>query len=722
MCESDDNKVQTTGRPVPWPWWLKAAYLLFLVLSVVGLLWICVRADNAGETCLSALTPFFRWVVKTGLWIVEYPVHKATRVGWCVAGLFGLIAVAGLIWKRLQGIRPALLFLAFAVASLGQTALFAGVAALGCYLYAAALLLLIVWRFLPEGLGPGLDRFLLLEGTRAESKRGGSKELTKLFLEFLCLAAITWAAMIYYLYALNHLPDSFEGEMSIYMAVSTSLEGAAKMNFGAPGLPWAPLGLGYYLLLFITERTCGTTLLAARFVSALSGILLINLMYAFLRRIAGVTAAIVAVGLLAFNCVSIVWCRQDFFPFVYPSLVTVALCWTTYLAVEKRETVHFVLTALLMGATYHLFASGQTGFLIPVGFLTWHLLVTRGFARECWWKMSFVVAGVVLWVVGLPLCGLLATGEWHWVNPVSLNQGKTPWRLAIAEPGMLNRVLFIAQNIWKNTVEFLHSVNIANLWPVHQTVLRGIPFHTATYLSPVTAVLVWTGLVILLLTPRRKISSILIVWIVVASLPGILSTQAAARRLSTIFPALFAVAGFMAAGGFNNLGFLFGARFATALRVLIIGTVLPFLALLHGSYYFVQNVDSSPSVNMARALEPYMKPNTLVIADIRYEYYTIAEISYMMMDQLNRKDDPPAWYLPETGDWPGLAVWPKADFDAWYYRDTFLQDQVEKLKSKPVWDRITYIIQDVPENQRKIGYLRALYPDAEYTEEKHSPD
>ncbi len=721
MSESDKNTGNVAQWPVRWPWWLIGLYLVFLTASVVGAMAVCVRADNAGQTCLAVLSPFFRWVVDTALWIVKDPVPKATIAGEVVAGLFGLLTVAALIWKGRLGIRPAMLFLAFGIATLAQTALFAGVALTGCLLYAAAGLLILVWRFLPETLGPGTECFFPPQPKPEKPEGLTSTQYRFLVFEFLCLGAITWAAIILYLYALNHLPDDFEGEMSIYMAVSTSLEGSVKMNFGAPGLPWAPLGLGYYVLLFITERTCGTTLLAARFVSALSGILLINLLYGFLRRSVGVTTALVAAGFLALNCVSIVWSRQDFFPFAYPSLVTVALCWTTYLALEKRKTVYFFLTALLMGATYHLFASGQTGFLIPVGFLTWHLIATRGFARQCWWKMSFIIAGIALWVIGLPLCGLIATGEWQWLNPFVLNKGKTLWSLEIAEPGLFPRILFIAENVWKNVVELLHSIHIANVWPVHQTVLRGIPFHTATYLSPVTAVLVSLGALILILTPRRKISSLLISWIIVGSLTGILSNQAAARRLATIFPALFAVAGLMAAGGFNNIEFLFGKRFSVFLRVLVLGTVLPFLGFLHAGYYFVQSIDSPASVNMARAIEPYMKPNTLVIADIRYEYYTIAEISYMVMDDLNKEEEPPAWYLPEAKDWPALAVWPRANFDAWYYKYTFLQDRVDELKSKTDWDRITYIIQDVPENQRKIGYLKALYPKAEYTEEKHSP-
>lgn len=712
--------LRTSSSTPSWPWWLLTAYLLFLILSLLVVVWVSVRADEAGEMCLAGFAPLIQWIVESGRWLSRDPIHKGSILGWVLFAVISLPAAGGLITRKREGIRPALILAAGGLAVLGQTSLFTDLVWRGCALYGLAIVMIVLWRFLPRSLGPGLGDSRDSANDSDTRDNFSQKRTTFLVLEALCLALITTGTILYYFYALNQLPADFEGEMSSYMAISTSIDGLLKVNYTVPGQH--PLGLFYFLFLYAAERTCGTTLLAVRFVSAVVGVLLVNLFYGFLRRIGGVSVAIVGATLLAVNSVSITWGRQDFFPFSYPTLVVLALCWTTYLAVEMEKYRYFLLTALLMGATYHVFPSGQTGFLIPVGVATWHLLVTRGFARRCWWKMSAVALGVALWVMGLPISCYLATGTWRWLNPLALNRGKTLWSLPTGEADLFERVGFLAQEVWQNILGFTECLFIGNIWPVHQTIFYGIPGRPTTYISAAVAVLLVLGVVALVLSPRRKVSILLLCWIVVASLPGILSTQASARRLTTIFPALFAVAALTAAGGFNTIHFLFGRHIGAACRVIGTGTMVAVLFLLHGTFYFRQSPHSPPSVNMARAMRPYLKPGTLVVTDIQLTYYTSSELTYMMLDELNRGDDPAVYYLAKPSDWPALAIWPQPDFNPWYYKYTFLEKRVPALKSRTEWNGITYLIQDVPENQRKIEILKELYPGASVAEEHHTPE
>ncbi len=715
---SDTHKASRphTGPSHPWPRWLFAAYLLFLFLSITVAVWLAVSADREGRPALRSLAPIIGEIVRVGGELTTDPTRKAWILAWSLAACAVVMIPVAVLGRGRSGIRSAVALAACASAILAQAALFSRESSWGLWLYGLAIGLILIRRLLPGSMGPGYAD----PPTLREENRAGVKT-APLILEAFSLGVLTLATLTYYFYALNHLPSDFEGEMSFYMAVSTSIHGALQVNYGASGTPWAPLGIFYYVLLHFAEKVCGTTLLAARVVSAVVGVILVNLLYGLLRQITCVSVAFLAAALLACNSVSIVWSRQDFFPFAYPSLFVVALVWTTWIALKTERFIYFLMTAVLMGLTYHLFPSGQTGFLIPVGVMGWYLLVTRGFFRRCWWKLTTIPAGIALWAIGLPVSGYLATGSWQWRNPFALNPGKTLWGLKLGETDLSGRVVFIIQQAWFNIVGFVKCLYLENVWPTHQTIFHGIPGHPATYVSAVVAVLLLFGFTGLLLHARRPVSMILLTWTVVSSLPGILSTQASARRLAAIFPALFGIGALAAEGGFRTLDFLFGRKLGIAARWTLIPTVVSLLFILHGGYYFSQSPAPPPSVTMARELEPYVRPGTFLVADIREDYYTAAEITYMMMDPLKRADDLAAWYLPKPEDWPMAAIRPRPDPGAWYYRYTFLKDQLPELKQRTRWDRIAYVIQDVPQNKWKIETVRDLLPNATIIEERHTP-
>ncbi|MFH1741553.1 MAG: glycosyltransferase family 39 protein, partial [bacterium] len=301
MVAASPNQSDSPTRGQPpraWPWWLISAYVAFLFMSLSAVIWGSLRADAAGEMCLASLTPLIQGIVQSGRWLSQDASQTVPALGWILFGLIGLLAVGGVVMRKRQGIRPALILAAGALAVLAQTACFSQIVLRGCVLYGAVAVLVLVWRVLPRSLGPGISEILKRNEDPGESSR---KKVAFLLFEAFCLVLITLGTILYRFYALNHLPADFDGEMALYMAVSTSIDGLLKVHFVNSGLFWSPLGLFYYLFLHISETLFGTTLLAVRFVPAIGGVLLIPLFYGLLRRLGGATAAIIGTAFLVFS-------------------------------------------------------------------------------------------------------------------------------------------------------------------------------------------------------------------------------------------------------------------------------------------------------------------------------------------------------------------------------------------------------------------------------------
>ncbi|MEW6238628.1 MAG: glycosyltransferase family 39 protein [Candidatus Omnitrophota bacterium] len=704
-----------------WPGWLKAIYIEFLLLSLLMAILLSIRADGAGRPCLQFCEPFIQWIVAAKKWMVIDSAARASWLGWGLAGLAFFGAAIGLARKKEEAVRPFFLFTAGCLAILAQTSYFLGNAFRGGLFYALSLMILIVWRFLPPILGPDVDFYPDREDESDEPP--APQRLYHFILEFLGLAVLTLLTIVFRFYSLNQLPTIFDGEMAASMAVATDLPSAFKLNY-EPMSPfgWAPLGLVYFLLINASTQICGMTLLAVRIVSAVVGVLLVQLLYGLLRRMGGRTAAFIGAALFAFSSIEIVWGRHDFFPLSYPSLIAAALCWTTYLALVKEKFRNFFLTALWMGLTYHLFPSGQTAFLIPIGVMLWSLLTVRGFARRCWGKCSLIAIGGALWFAGLSISAYLADGVWKWINPLSnaavskgTLRGHALWTAQEPGWGLWGRISYIAGGVWDNFTGVIKSLFTAMEWPQYRyTPIYGIPDHPMTYIPAVAAVLLFVGLIVCLLAPRRRNCAFLLIWMIAALLPGILSSQAEARRIAFFFPAVYAAAALAAAKGFEALEFLLGRWTGRLARLFLIPSFLVGLAILHGGIYFDQDKRFPPATQTAAAISHYVKPGSFVVLDFAIDnpYRLINEITFTMLDELSRPDRPAIWHVAEPHEWPLLAVYPKPDFEKWYYHYSKMKKIAPELRANPSWNRLTYIVHDIPANEKKIAILQGIYPDA----------
>jgi hypothetical protein len=687
--------------------WLLVAFAAYLGLALAWAVIASRRADSEHRLCLDVLTPGIQRIVGLGARLEQKIILHVGYAGRTLALFVVLLAAAGLARRGAKGLKPALLLVALAGAGSAQCLLLQSQISQGIRLYIAALLVAAIAETLPARFGS----FAGEETARAVDER---TTVTPSVAELAVLVLITSAAMAYRFYALNQLPSSFDGEAAYFMASASSLAGVALVNAGVANGPWSPFGWLYYIPVYLVTELFGSHLLSIRFVSAITGVVSIPLLWAFLRRVAGAVEALLGSTLLCFALTDMFWSRTDVFPYHAPGLVAIAIAWSTYEAIVTERLRYFVLTALLMAASYHQFPSGQTLFLIPLVGIGVHALIDLAYLRRCWKKVLVLLVGTVLWYEGQSLNLFLATGHFRQANPFAFNPGKTLWSLSTESTGLLARVGFFAGKVGLNAANVVRSQFVEIVFgpqPHHEAIptLAGLRIREV---SAVDAVLLALGGVLLLLRPKRPASQVLLAWIVAALLPGLLSTSASAHRTAAVFPAFLAVAALGGGDIMRALGVLLG-RTGTVVAAAGGAALFAGLGLVATTLYLGNSSASTPlTVVLSETIRPYLTGGTLAILDVENGSYLSSELTYLFLDDLSRGNSPPLWRISLDTNWPEIAFHPAPGFDDWYYMYTRLRDRRPALVAGPPPRRVVFLVQDTPERRSHAELLSQLYPRA----------
>ena len=677
------------------------AFPLLLVGAGVPLLvtlLFALRADRRRAPALSGLAPVAAAAARAGEALTHGAPAKVAAAGVGIAALFTLVAIVGLVRRKREGLGAAAVLLASGLAALGQTRLLVGRLSEGTALYGAALLLF----------GTGL----LLRRKDAPPSSGQERPAPLLWGAVAALLVVSWAGLFYRFYALNQLVPDFDGEAAWFMAGATSLSGAAQINAGGDG-PWSPFGWLYYLPVWFFTRTCGTTLLSIRLVSAVIGFLTLPLLFGLLRRMAGTFEALLGTLLLAFGLTDLYWSRTDIFPYHAPGTFAILIAWAAYRAVTAERTRDFAACALLMALSYHQYPSGQTLFLVPLGAWAGRALLTGGFLRRTWKKALLLLLGAALWGGGIGINNLIATGTLRFGNPFALNPGKTLWSVPLPEPGLGPRARFLAESATRaaGVVVRTEFVRVVPSGFPHHEAIPAFPGLPTRHVAAPLAVLLSLGVVLLVIRVRRPESLVLLSWIVAGALPGLLAEFPATRRIASLFPAFAAVAA-LAGGAILRAAMEAAGRRAG--RILAAATLILLfagLAAVTGFLYLGPRPGVPPSVATADAVRGELASGTLAIFEADYGEYLTTEVAFQLLDHLNAGPRPPHFRIAQFLDWPVIAFRPAPVFSTWLYRYTLLRGRAAELAAGPPPERITYLVQETDARREKRELLSQLYPD-----------
>ncbi len=502
----------------------------------------------------------------------------------------------------------------------------------------------------------------------------------------LFLILIVTLGAIFRLYALNFIPNEFEGELACYSAGATGNWFAA--NKGLAG-PWAPLGLLYYPPIWVASEIFGSTLYAIRVSSAWVGILTFIPLFLFVREAFGVRVALLSCLIFVFDPLHIGWSRTDVHPHGVTAWPAFFLGYFFLKAWKTDSFMFWAFVALTMGLTWHQYPSGQSFVVAPILVLTILRLTSK---RISWRAELAIFSGIALWLLGLPASYYFADGILEFKNPFTLTTSRASWGEEASSMYVIEKaashMVDVVQGIFIKVPYLFHQDFLPEYLPLPQTTVPAllVPFFVFGF--------------ILILKRGKKVESIILISLILASLaPGILSSHAYPKRFSVFFPLIDILAAVGLVTVFSNL-----PRKLVSV-VIFIGVI--FWSEVTWSSWFVNKWGKSFEEYAAEEIKKRLEPGT-ILAVRAWESYLEAKLLYLLLDKLEetenlgylriRKEDPfPYDYkellLREYNLWPYL--WtniPKYKEGSWS-KVVFI-----KQRGEPWDDKILSTLQSKCEN------------------------
>ncbi|MDC0358340.1 glycosyltransferase family 39 protein [Oligoflexia bacterium] len=689
-------------------------FFLVHILFLLGIFFFAadwaVLDETQSRRALDALTPTTNILINVGQWFLQFPLKAATISTAIILLLLTIYVIAKLVASKTQYLNAASIMVCSMLALAGQILLLNMAVLLGCIAYALAALILIFARF-------RLGEFLLncADADDVKNRFFSVREACLLFL-------IAVIAIYFRLYALNHIFNVFEGELSAYYAGATYFPGMLYANIAFHG-PWAPLGLLFYPPIYFTTSLFGSSILAVRLASALIGVFTICLLYFFVRHIANRRVALFAAALMALDPIQIMWSRTDIHPHGVTTWPTIIICWLTYQALKTERLCYFVLTALLMGVAWHQYPSGQLAFAIPILAVLYHFIVTPGFFRRCWAKATALIVGILAWLSGNLLTVFLATGQLQMEGYLTQLGPRFLW-VKHADLSFTERVLYILQIALTHLGTIIQGLFYRVTFFHHQTVVPEV--HSLEPRSVVWFVAAFgvVGILMLLLHPNSKKSVVLLAWGAVALLPAVFSDQALIKRAATFYPC-FIICAALGLSLFMTKLKAFSARWLHPLGCVVIVIGYCVWLSVTANLWFSGNKFKYSAPREQELLEVVvdkLKPATMLIGDFE-EIYMLGIFTFLLQDHFSQASNRPlAWYyvnpslttLDEVAEDP-IKAFRALDPEIWYYSWTAQHEDLYKLKPRDSWDRLIYIFQYPEQVDEHVAIVKRYCPSAQVT-------
>jgi hypothetical protein len=529
------------------------------------------------------------------------------------------------------------------------------------------------------------------------------------------LGIATAAAALLRFYALNRIPDVFEGELSPYYLAATRLAGIPLGNAGAGG-PWAPLGYLFFVPVFAAIKILGSTVLAIRFGSAAVGLCTLSLLYVFTLNAYGRIAAALAAVFYTLDPLQIGWGRTDVHPHGVTAWPALLIALVTLRALPEAGLRWSALLAALMALTWHQYPSGQTAAFIPV-IVFGIALIRRERVPRPGAKSALMAAGIGGWLAG-PLLTRAGGANAGGLSAYFVRLGpRVSWPNHSASGGVVAAAEGLSRHVATLTADVMAGLFVKLRDTFHQDIFVPVPDLPSRSVSWIVSALVLAG-VCLMISRRLRTTAdrIVAAWIVAAMLPAIFSDHAYPKRSAMLFPALFVVA---AAAGAPFLRTLreHDTRLRRAVRPLTtVAIVLWFCGTTWLWFSGVRWPEGRPNESvLVEALRPELTPGTIVIAKL-WHGYAPGKLTYLLSDALRDASRAPLlWYImtPDRDlqsliERPTLAA-AYASSDAFYYRWPGVGPVTGDRSSAPGWSRVVYVLQTGIDNADRLR-LRGVGP------------
>ena len=495
-----------------------------------------------------------------------------------------------------------------------------------------------------------------------------------------------------------------------------------RANSGMNG-PWAPLGILYYIPIYISSWVFGASLLSIRVGSAIVSVATVALAYIMLRRFSSTVAAVTGSSLLAVESLQIGWGRTDVHPHGSTTWPAMLICLVTFLFLEKRTWHWLPVVVLLMALSWHQYPSGQTAFLIPVLVLIFSFCKGQLDRPQQRKMLLAVCVGCLLWALGGPFWAFIQEGRFSLLSYFS-ELGPRVYSLGQGEGLSLSaRALSIGENALKHLWDLIQGIYFQAPYLHHQDIMMDIPSVPTRAINWFAAVFATLYLVWGIRRPGSRHFSVMVAWLLVAPLPAILSDNAFPKRASALYPALCCMAGLslsqvfalLRKEGFHRLRILFSFLLGVSF--------VAWVCLTSYQWFSGERVQMGIAVDveLAQKIQDKIQPRSIIVFRVDNHYYE-GKLVYLLIDKL-QSSQPLVWYNYRTEDLPFSEILrdpervvPLVMKGPYQYSWTPLDSTIAALSDVHDWNRLVVIIERRSSSREALDEIRSIYPEAERIE------
>ncbi|HSB63228.1 MAG TPA: hypothetical protein VLJ18_03635, partial [Thermoanaerobaculia bacterium] len=408
----------------------------------------------------------------------------------------------------------------------------------GWALFAAAVLTAAVAaRMRPLALTPGVPAWPGESPPGPSATCGSPPNWT----ESLGLFTLIVLALFARAWAVNQLPSTFDEEMISVQTQSRTANGLKQ--FVATEFVGTSNGLATPATNRLVFGALGVSLYATRVTALVWGLAAVPLFWGLVRRLCGGALATFGATLL-FVCApeQLFWSRSEVSVFAPVAALGLLFAHVGLSMVGRFGMAPVLLAAAVTPLCRFFYTAGHVLFVYPVLLAGHAALFARGVARRALGALPLLVAGILVWIASVSIAVAVAGGPRRFVDPAQV-RGEPAWRAGFPSTAstvevLRGQVARVAGNLASVGASLTSRQEYATHWYERFTVVPRRNPMVCVGLTILGAV----GLGYLLGQIAERRAALVLFWLGLGLLPGVLSDEPDARRLSLIFVPLLLLA------------------------------------------------------------------------------------------------------------------------------------------------------------------------------------
>jgi hypothetical protein len=679
---------------------IAALLTAFLTVAVIG-----AQQAAHGQRVLSLLDPLVGWIRGPGKAAYEWLLAKPIDIGQLTTAAAAAVALVGLIVGRRAALPLVLLAAAVALAAWGQILLLADRLPLGIALYVGGVVCAValgIWC--PMARLRGFPELPVPEASPQPERRAARLPFG---WECVLVFLLTVIALLSRTYALTELPSFFEGEMTISFLSSRTLAGLRTY------VPWAltanSTGLAHLLPQLLSYELFGTSIYALRLVAVFFGVVTVPLFYWLVRRLAGIGPALAGTVLFIAAPEQLWWSRAENSYFILICFLAVV---TAHLGLwmVRRFSFPAVLTAALwMPFSRYFYAPGMVLVLYPTLLYAHGVCCVRGAWRKAWYVVPLLAAGTVMWLFSLSAVDAYMHGtSLRFVNPM-MNGGVPVWRkqgefASVSVPELIRlQVVSTTRNLGQVAEGLAYSGGFSQWYQ------RANPSsHHPTIVNVGVVVMLALGLGYLLGQVWDRRAFMLLLWVGLGLLPGVLSTDPAARRILLIFPALYAIVAVLL-GAIVRLVRTAAGGVAAWLTTVPLSAAVAAVAATSLASHLLLPINPTAITSTFRFTKPVFEQSDTIFHNVGSSMALL--LAYGNLDRF-LEDGTPCYQAVSRREWLDIALHPHCEFTGEVYQFSLPPERIAALRAGFKPQRISFLLTGEPHSRAHLDLLRGLFPRA----------